>query len=447
MAGGGSGFFLGKDAKSLDPPPPFDDGEKRKSIQSTRAERYFLQSAARSLLLGVGKKAGLKHPANFHRTAKCKHVRHGDAVGVHLAPEHKSAFFSGLVTCGSVWACPVCTAKVQERRREEIAQGIDWAYKNGFQPMLITLTFPHYASETLLDLKEKQKRALELLRSGSPWKRFIERERYQGLIRSLELTYGKNGWHLHTHELWFLDKNSDAEKVKKLVLKQWLSACERVGLLDLANEKQVAAFEIHAVDVKGNCSNSDYLAKMDDSKHWGTDRELSKSSSKVGKASGKHPFGLLAEYANEKDMRSGNLFLEYALGMKGKRQIYWSPGLKKRAGVGEKTDETLAEEKREEADLLGALTNEDWDIVRSTNSRAKVLDAAESGGWPAIQSLIEQLIVAEIRRLEAAVLTPVFPIIHGGVNNGGAWGRNVGPQGPEFRLHAPTPRAKPLGVA
>jgi hypothetical protein len=405
---------LGKYAKSVYPPfkstdwPSFRVGNegadsaavRRNAIQSTRAERYFLQSSVRSLLLNAGKKAGLQHPANYHRTAKCKHVRHGEAVGVHLAQQHGSAFYSGLVTCGSVWACPVCTAKVQERRREEIAQGIEWAYKSGYQPMLVTLTFPHYAWQKLSKLLEQQAKALKLLRVGAPWQRFVERQNYQGLIRSLELTHGQNGWHLHTHELWFLDKNADADQVKATVLERWKSACARAGLLDLSNAAQVSAFEAHAVDVKGNCSASDYLAKMDDSKHWGVDRELAKSTSKAGKASGKHPFGLLADYAN-RDLRAGRLFLAYVLAMKGKRQIFWTHGLKKRAGVGEISDEALAEQEREDADLLGGLTDDDWQTVRAAGARAQVLNAAESGGWPAVQSLLERLTLAEIKRLEA----------------------------------------------
>jgi hypothetical protein len=398
----GPAFPLGTYAKSIDPPPlsraggGADSGETKKIV---RSERYFLLNSARYLLLNAGKKAGLQHPANYHRTAKCKHVRHGDGIGVHMG-EHKSAFFSGLVTCGSVWACPVCTAKVQERRRLEIAQGIEWAYKSGYQPMMITLTFPHYAWQKLGKLQEQQAKALALLRSGAPWKRFVERENYQGLIRSLELTHGQNGWHLHTHELWFLDKNSDPEQVKATVLERWKSACARAGLLDLQNPAQVLAFENHSVDVIGNCSTSDYLAKMDDSKHWGADREMAKATSKAGKASGKHPFGLLADYAN-RDLRAGRLFLAYVLAMKGKRQIFWTKGLKARAGVGEVSDEVLAEEQRETAECLGMLDDDDWQTVRCSGARAQVLDAAEAGGWAAVAALIEALTRAEIQRLEA----------------------------------------------
>ena len=121
---------LGKNAKSATPP------RDRVTLGAVRAMRYQLLAAARALLLHAGKKAGLEHPSNHHRTAKCKHTAHGGDVGVHVSKEHGAGFFSGLVTCGSVWACPVCAAKVQERRREEIALAIDWAYKHGLQPVM-----------------------------------------------------------------------------------------------------------------------------------------------------------------------------------------------------------------------------------------------------------------------------------------------------------------------
>ncbi|WP_223932401.1 hypothetical protein, partial [Aeromonas caviae] len=52
---------------------------------------------------------------------------------------------------------------------------------------------------------------------------------------------------------------------------------------------RAAPFHIHRMLIE--CG---YLVKMDDSRHWGADRELAKASSKKGKKSGQHPFGLLA---------------------------------------------------------------------------------------------------------------------------------------------------------
>ena len=112
---------LGNNTKSS--PPPDD--------KINRTERYRLLSKAREILYSAGKEAGLVYPANYHKTAKCIHTRFGDRVQVYKSIEHKKAFYGGVMVCGKVFTCPVCAAKVQERRRLEIAQAFDWAYENG----------------------------------------------------------------------------------------------------------------------------------------------------------------------------------------------------------------------------------------------------------------------------------------------------------------------------
>lgn len=393
---------LGKYTKSIT--PPLD----RLNIQASRAERYDLLNTARALLLYEGKRDGLPFPQDWHRTAKCRHVMVASQVGVHASIEHAGAFYSGLMICGSVWACPVCTAKIQERRREEIASAVEWMYAQGLQPVMVTLTFPHYFWDVLKTLLDQQADALQKLRAGAPWKRIKEAMGYQGLIRSLELTIGQSGWHPHTHELWAVGAHVDAEEMKTKILERWKSACSRAGLLDLNNAGQVAAFEAHAVDVKGWCNASDYLAKQDDSRHWGVDRELAKASTKEGRAKGKHPFGLLAIASGYADAdtpeakfeaaKAGKQFVEYTMAMKGKRQIFWSHGFKALVGVADKSDEEVAEEQADKADLLGLLDVFQWRLVREHGKRAQLLDAAEQGGWPAVLALLSELINAPERR-------------------------------------------------
>src|SRR5690554_4340961 len=92
---------LGKYTKSS--PPPLKVAEK---IRANRAERYELLASARALFLHEGKKEHLKYPHDWHRTAKCMHVNVGQ-IAVHKSREHKGAFYGGLMTCGSVWTCPV----------------------------------------------------------------------------------------------------------------------------------------------------------------------------------------------------------------------------------------------------------------------------------------------------------------------------------------------------
>lgn len=407
---------LGIYTKSSTPPPPLlrppapkkGGVDTRAPIRAARAERYELLATARKVLSAEGLRQGLVYGHDYHRTAKCRFIRCGGPnVEIHREKQSGGAFYVNLTACGSVWTCPVCTALIQERRRQEIEAAVEWAYGRELQPMLVTLTFPHRHWHKLIDLLTQQAAALRHLRAGAPWTRWKTRNGFEGLIRSLELTHGLNGWHPHTHELWFVGAHVKAADARAKILERWESACIDVGLLDPSDVDQVAAFRKHAVDVKGWCSASDYLAKQDDSRHWGVDREIAKASSKAGKASGVHPFGLLA-LARDGDARAAALYVEYADAIRTKRtrQHYWSPGLKDKVGVNEKSDEDLAEESRAKADYLGFLDDEDWQTVREANARAQVLDAAELGGWPAVEALLDRLIRAEVARLEAVLSSP-----------------------------------------
>lgn len=375
-------------------------------IRGQRAKRFDLLATARSVLLASPEAQRLKHPHNVHRTCKCAWIPNGSLVAVNKAIASKKAFYSGLTTCGSVWTCPVCCAKVQERRREEIATAVSWVYgepivtairtvpgrENG-QAMMVTLTFPHKYWDKLAELLKQQKDALVLFRGGKAWDKEKKRIGFDFLIRSLEITRGANGWHPHTHELWFLDADIDVKALLKKLRRRWLAACINVGLVDPLNISQVRAFMRYAVDVKPNCSTSDYLAKQDSSRHWGVDREMSKASSKAGKAKGKHAFELLAEVqaGAEGTAHAAELFREYAKAMFGKQQLRWSPGSKKRLGIKDLKDEQIAEEMRETALKLGLINHPDWRRVRAKGKRAYVLDLAEKVGWSAVQDLLAQL--------------------------------------------------------
>lgn len=376
-----------------------------------RAERYALTSEARRLLLNEGRKQGLQWQHKIHRTAGCMYIPHGK-IHVHQSCEHGNAFFSGVQVCGSIWGCPICAAKISERRRQEVEQSVSWAYESGLQPMMVTLTFPHQRTDDLGGLLDKQREALRRLRKGRVWDLAKQRWQFQGLVRALEITHSeRNGWHPHTHELWFVSPETTAGDVKTTVMKRWKRICQDVGLLDPKNEQSWRAFDVRAVDVKAWCSAGEYLAKADDAKHWGVDREMSKASSKGtkgGKRSGRHPFKLLAESLDGSE-RAGQLYVDFIQTVTARRvrALFFSPGLKGRIGIDDQTDEELAEEQRDEAVALGQLLPDDWRLIRRLGKQAAVLDAAEVGGWNAIVLLLAGLRDAEgIEQPEAKQQTP-----------------------------------------
>lgn len=350
-----------------------------------RALRYQALGQARHWLSLVAKSEGVKYSGDRYRVCDCRHVSHGD-VGVMRSIEHESCFYKGLVTCGSVWACPVCASVIQERRRAEITQAIAWAEAQGLVSVLVTFTFPHKAWNGLSDLIQQQREAFTHLRKTRAYAKL----KPVGLIRSLEVTHGGNGWHPHTHELWFCepDKVPSLESVVPL----WESACRRAGLLTYsASDPDTAplllAFWAHSVDIKRDMTSGDYLAKQDDSRSWGFAEEVSKAASKAGRAKGVHPHHFLVRRSKGDSER----FKEYVQAMKGARQLFWSPGLKAKVGLDDLDDKTLADETQQSADLLTLLSLNDWKLIRGNAAHSELLDAAESGGVPAIRSLLASL--------------------------------------------------------
>lgn len=388
-------FLLGKNTDNV--------GENCKSQQilyaEARSDRYRFQQAAHSILAIEGRKkfdAGeIDHPLNIHRTAKCLRVRIKKVVCVHKSKEHKKAFYSGLVTCTNVFTCPVCAAKIQEKRRLEIAKLFDAAYKGRLgadkKVVMVTFTFSHSRKDKLFDLMEAQGKALRRLRQSDEWKEMKGRFGFVGFIRSLEVTYGINGWHPHTHEALVVDDDTDVGVLRERLLKAWFRLCSGLGMVG----DKVEDFMKRSVQITDNCHCSGYLTKMDSSKHWGTDRELAKSMTKQGKKSGKHPFSFLKDYADG-DKKAAALYLEYVFGMqnangKTRRQIQWSHGLQGKVGVKAKSDEDLVLEQKDSADLLATLNVADWNLILKHKVRSQILDVAENFGAKGIQNFLDDL--------------------------------------------------------
>jgi hypothetical protein len=119
--------------------------------------------------------------------------------------------------------------------------------------------------------------------------------------------------------------------------------------------------------------------------------EIAKSSSKAGRSSGVHPHRFLVRH----DPGDDQLYLEYVYAMKGRRQLYWSQGLKAKCSIGEVTDEELADQIEQGAYLLAMIPAPAWNYVIGNDARLEILDAAESGGFDAICKLLRLLGVPE----------------------------------------------------
>lgn len=373
-AKGAPGGSLGITAKSS-PPPTREMGAR-----AARAEKYQALHQAR---VWIGRRVNkllpdVQFPGEIFRTFDCRNVRTSCMVEVRHTTG-MAANYRNLATCGSVWACPVCASRIQERRRLELEHLVQWAEDQGLQAIMVTFTFPHTGFDSLGNLLARQADAFKRFRRGSPFTKLKASIGFQGLVRSLEVTHGlANGWHPHTHELWLVDPKVGQE-IRARLVELWERACIAAGLLDPADQAKVHAFRQHSVDVRLNATSGEYLAKQDSSRKWGITHEVAKATSKAGKAKGVHPHEFLIRMAKGDEAR----YFEYLEAMKGKRQLFWSPGLKGRCGLDDVSDDDAALG-GDDLDHLGNLNQDEWDFIRSRRLAAQVLDAAELGGFDLI---------------------------------------------------------------
>ena len=346
-----------------------------------RVQRFMLQAVARSLF-----------PKS--RLDKCLRVRASHkpvwsdvfiprTIEVWKSTEHKTAHFKGLQTCGSVWRCPVCSAKVAERRRVEIIQAMDAHKAAGGCVNLLTLTCPHQVKDNLADLLVKQAKAINRFFNDRVVKGILVEMGTIGKIKALEVTHGRlspqnNGWHPHYHLLMFQGVGDDLARFEpaqmmdwqaRLYL-QWAKACKGAGL----GEPSFA----HGLKLDNGDKAAKYISK------WGLEDEMTKGHTKKA-LHGETPFDFLRAYlVDATDKQAAALFIEFAKTFEGKKQLSWSKGLKDRYAVTEKTDEALSAETDDACRLLGAVTLSQWRDVLAVEGRGVVLSLAASGGWEAV---------------------------------------------------------------
>ena len=333
-----------------------------------RVERFALQSVARDIL-----------PKS--RTAFClrSRIKGGEGVGVWRSTQHQTAHYSGLIVCGSVWTCPVCAAKISERRRLELQAAIAQHRESGGDAYLLTLTTPHGRRDDLAQLLAMQAKALASFTAQRAVKAVFAEMGEIGRVRAFEVTHGRkgtnNGWHPHYHFLQFAKGGADAAQLmdwRTRLYLEWAKCCERAGL-------GTPSFQ-HGLDLQDGSKADKYLSK------WGLECEMTKGHIKQAKAGGETPFDLLrAVLADKSDRQAAALFSEFGRVFKGKRQLSWSRGLRARFDLAEeKTDEELSREQSEDAELLGLISVDEWRDVLRVQARGVVLELAAAGGWSAV---------------------------------------------------------------
>lgn len=345
--------------------------------QSHRSYVYALRDRA-SDILHEPKKL-LKEQ---HRVCACgKHKRDSEqSVSVSVNTSNGVASFNNIIHCGSVWVCPSCSFKISQERKKELAEAMKSCRGKGLHVAMLTLTAPHYLGDDLKGLLTKMGKAKHALWSNRNSRDYFGKEfPLIGHITATEVKYSdNNGFHPHYHILLILDKPykaEDLEIIESDLYEFWSEKCVKQGLGKPSRK--------HGVDLKMGSNAEDMLA--DYIAKWGLAEEMTQSHMKVGKKNMSsltmwEVLDLSQMEASTRDKYS-YIFKTYAKAFKGRRQLFWSKGLKKLLSIVETTDEELAnKEESEDALIISAVvfTDFQWSIIKKLRLQAKVLNLVES---------------------------------------------------------------------
>ena len=199
-----------------------------------------------------------------HRTCWCaRHIVGEGVMPVMRSLDGSKARIGSIKTCGSVWACPVCSAKVAEQRRMELTYAMTQHVAQGGYAYLLTFTIPHYKGQRLDDLMLPFDKARQSFQNSKGWKKVMGKggtANRVGAVTSLEVTYGgANGWHPHLHMLVFCDAKAFAEGDRdesgrlnshaiEFFKSEWTRLLDKRGLIDATNREWSGKY---GLDVRG----------------------------------------------------------------------------------------------------------------------------------------------------------------------------------------------------
>lgn len=320
--------------------------EKRVYRYEGRVERYRLLATARQIL----PKERVRHCFITPSPLTRPHLKY--------SPSRKTAHISGLMVCGSPWSCPLCAARISERRRVEVSQAIEWAKLHGLQVVLATFTLSHGATDSLTASLDALNGAYRAMQQRRDYKALRVSQGLSHTIKAVEVTWSPaNGFHPHLHVLYFVPLTCDLVALTSALTAAWLPSLQAHGFTATARR---------GVDVKSTWGHvENYVSKL--GRTWGAPEELTKANTKKGRKDSLTPWDLLRSVADSGDQTHANRFREFALSMAGTHQLRWSLKFKALVGIQDRKDEELAANWLDDdqmAYVLAWLEVGDWAAIR-----------------------------------------------------------------------------------
>lgn len=280
--------------------------------------------------------------------------------GVQVMRSGDDAYFDGIITCKSVWLCPVCAQRINSQRLDDLKDALG----SGYKTVMVTATLRHDQSDRLRDLLRSLKSAVKKLKSGRWWGDYKNSHGVVSYVTSYEITHGVFGWHPHVHMLLFLDcDRPDVDVMWSELVSRYVYLVDRGGGY---------ASRHHAVDVTRTGSDAgQYLVKHVTVDH-GLASEMSSTDTKDGRGSGSKTFWdlvFLSRYFTD----AVDLVKEYADATYRLQSFIWSRGAKDILGVKDQKDRDVD---RDDPLPVADITRPVWTVIRTRALQDVVLSLA-----------------------------------------------------------------------
>ncbi len=322
----------------------------------------------------------LREVTTINRCKGCgwEPIANGIAVKVGSKDGHTSAGFGGLETCGRIWLCPVCAAKIRVRRGDQIAEGVARHMDNGGAAWFLTITLPHEKGDALKDSFDALTQAWRYVKTGRAYQTEKKWFGILGEIKAVEVTHGENGWHPHAHILVLTTRSLEFDEFCAWAAR--LDARWAKGLAKVGWPTGKPGVRLKLVPVEKGKGIAAYVAKVQEK---GLGNEIARADMKDARDTNRTPFGILADFGNHALADDVELWWEYEQATAGRSAIRWSPGLwaKLMPDTEEKSDEEIAAEDEGSA-AVAYLAPWTWRRIRAIpGADTAILEAVENDGW------------------------------------------------------------------
>lgn len=261
----------------------------------------------------------------FERQCNCLRSQNNSSMFVDLFknPGAQHAYYAGLQTCGSPFSCPLCSTKITESRKDEIEELL--SKTKDYYHYLITLTVPHYKNESCKDIRDRFMSSRRRLKNWTeikdhheyvPYTKTLKHYKYDGSVTTVEVTYGDNGWHIHSHELIITKKPiKDLISFRAIVYANWTKSVLYSGFeINKPNAFYKRSVQIDSLHGDHLQRMKTYLSKTvvftQKESSWGMSSELTKGGIKKADNKNLTPFGMLHKINDATDPEEKSVYME-----------------------------------------------------------------------------------------------------------------------------------------